>query len=80
MHDDVLDMIGTAALLEQLAEESAGLAQAALKMARKLRNENPTPKTHADCVSNLQEEIADVDCASAFCLPHCTTPPRSARQ
>ena len=33
MHDDVLDMIGTAALLEQLAEESAELAQAALKMA-----------------------------------------------
>lgn len=30
MHDDVLDMIGTAALLEQLAEESAELAQAAL--------------------------------------------------
>lgn len=28
---------------------------------RKLRNENPTPKTHADCVSNLQEEIADVE-------------------
>ena len=61
MHDDVLDMIGTAALLDQLAEESAELAQAALKMARKLRNENPTPKTHADCVSNLQEEIADVE-------------------
>lgn len=59
MPDDVLEMIGTAALLEQLAEESAELAQAALKMARKLRNENPTPKTHADCVSNLQEEIAD---------------------
>lgn len=61
MPDDVLEMIGTAALLEQLAEESAELAQAALKMARQLRNENPTPKTHADCVSNLQEEIADVE-------------------
>ncbi len=34
MPDDVLEMIGTAALLEQLAEESAELAQAALKMAR----------------------------------------------
>lgn len=44
MPDDVLEMIGTAALLEQLAEESAELAQAALKMARKLRNENPTPE------------------------------------
>ena len=52
---------GTAALLEQLAEESAELAQAALKMARKIRNENPTPKSHADCVANLQEEIADVE-------------------
>lgn len=61
MSDDILEMIGTAALLEQLAEESAELAQAALKMARKIRNENPTPKSHADCVANPQEEIADVE-------------------
>ena len=61
MSDDILEMIGTAALLEQLAEESAELAQAALKMARKIRNENPTPKSHTDCVANLQEEIADVE-------------------
>lgn len=61
MPDDVLEMIGTAALLEQLAEESAELAQAALKMARKIRNENPTPKSRTDCVANLQEEIADVE-------------------
>lgn len=61
MSDDILEMIGTAALLEQLAEESAELAQAALKMARKIRNENPTLKSHADCVANLQEEIADVE-------------------
>ena len=54
-------MIGTAALLEQLAEESAELVQAALKMARKIRNEHPTPKSRADCVANLQEEIADVE-------------------
>lgn len=57
MHDDVLDMIGTAALLEQLAEESAELAQAALKMARKLRNENPTRIVSPIC----KEEIADVE-------------------
>lgn len=57
MPDDILEMIGTAALLEQLAEESAELAQAALK----IRNENPTPKSRADCVANLQEEIADVE-------------------
>ena len=55
MPDDVLEMIGTAALLEQLAEESAELAQAALKMARKIRNENPTPKSRADCVANLND-------------------------
>lgn len=61
MSDDILEMIGTAALLEQLAEESAELAQAALKMARKIRNEYPTPKSRADCVANLQEEIADVE-------------------
>lgn len=61
MPDDVLEMIGTAALLEQLAEESTELAQAALKMARRLRNENPTPKSRADCIANLQEEIADVE-------------------
>lgn len=62
MPDDVLEMIGTAALLEQLAEESAELAQAALKMARKLRNENPTPKTHADvelCISILPAALYD---------------------
>lgn len=34
--------IGTPAVLEQLAEESAELAQAALKLSRKLRGENPT--------------------------------------
>lgn len=78
MPDDVLDMIGTAAALEQLAEESAELAQAALKMARKPRGENPTPKSRADCIANLQEEIADVELASAFYPPPCMTPPRSA--
>lgn len=30
-------------------------------MARKLRGENPTPKSRADCIANLQEEIADVE-------------------
>lgn len=62
MPDDVLDMIGTAAALEQLAEESAELAQAALKMARKLRGENPTPKSRADvelCISILPAALHD---------------------
>lgn len=70
MPDDVLEMIGTAALLEQLAEESAELAQAALKMARKIRNENPTPKSRADCVPICKRKSRMWNCASVFCPPH----------
>lgn len=47
--------------LEQLAEESAELAQAALKYARKIRGESPTPKTVDECVRALREEAADVE-------------------
>lgn len=43
----VIEAIGLPAVLEQCAEELAELTQAALKMARKLRGENPTPMTHA---------------------------------
>lgn len=57
---DVLQVIGAPALLEQLAEECAELAQAALKLCRRLRNENPTPKTEAECVAALKEESLDV--------------------
>ena len=46
---NIVETIGTAAVLEQLAEESAELAQAALKLARKLRGGNPTPKTEQEC-------------------------------
>lgn len=49
------------ALYEQLAEECTELAQASLKMSRRLRNENPTPKTLEEIEENLSEEIADVD-------------------
>ena len=80
MPDDVLDMIGTAAALEQLAEESAELAQAALKTARKLRGENPTPKSRADCVANCKRKSRMWSCASVFYPPRCMTPPRSARR
>lgn len=34
--------------------------QAALKMARKLRGENPTPMTHAQAAEHLHEELGDV--------------------
>lgn len=48
-------------LLYQLAEESAELAQAALKVARKLKGTNPTPKTLDECEADLVEEFADVE-------------------
>lgn len=45
MNEHIVDYIGKAALLEQTAEEASELSQACLKMARKIRGENPTPKT-----------------------------------
>lgn len=56
----IKDRIGEAAVLEQLAEECTELAQAALKMARIERGENPTPVTMKKAKENLEEEIADV--------------------
>ena len=56
----MLDKIGTAAMYEQLAEESAELCKAALKMARIIRNENPTPVTGVQALGDLHEEYTDV--------------------
>lgn len=60
MNKRIVDYIGKAALLEQTAEEASELSQACLKMARKIRGENPTPKDTNDILENLNEEIADV--------------------
>lgn len=46
--------------LEQLAEECAELGHAALKLARILRGENPTPVGEAEARERLTEEVADV--------------------
>jgi NTP pyrophosphatase (non-canonical NTP hydrolase) len=61
MNEHIVDYIGKAALLEQTAEEASELSQACLKMARKIRGENPTPKDTNDILENLNEEIADVN-------------------
>lgn len=61
MNKHIVDYIGKAALLEQTAEEASELSQACLKMARKIRGENPTPKDTNDILENLNEEIADVN-------------------
>lgn len=52
--------ISEAALYEQLAEECVELAQAALKKARKIRDENYTPKNIAEIDFSLEEEYTDV--------------------
>lgn len=56
----IKEEIGTCALLEQTAEECAELAQAALKLARKMRGDNPTPATIYELHNKVTEEIADV--------------------
>ena len=48
-------------LLEQLAEESAELSQAALKLIRsKGMNQNPTPINEVEALAGLKEEANDV--------------------
>lgn len=57
------------AMLESLAEECTELAKAALKMARLIRGENPTPITMEEAGANLQEEFTDaISCAIALGL------------
>ena len=56
----ITETIGEPAVYEQLAEEAAELAKAALKIARLLRNENPTPVKYKDGMDNLLEEVTDV--------------------
>ena len=48
------------ARLEQLAEEASELGHAALKLARILRGENPTPVSEDEAREALVREIADV--------------------
>lgn len=72
--NDIVQQIGTPATLEQLAEECCELGQAALKLARKLRGENPTPKSEVECRNALREEMADVlVCMEALSLAGVTT-------
>lgn len=66
----MLEKIGTTAMLEQMAEEAAELAQAALKLARIKRGENPTPVTEEEAWKHLVEEYTDVyQCAMELMIP-----------
>lgn len=58
--ETIKKQIPLADLYEQLAEEAAELAQAANKMARVIRGNNPTPKSEKEAYDNLVEEYSDV--------------------
>lgn len=55
-----IEQIGEAAAYENIAEEAVELAHAALKYARIIREENPTPKTKQEAFSNILEEYSDL--------------------
>lgn len=65
------------ALYEQLAEECSELTQAALKMARIMRGDNPTPVTQNEASAAIEEEYTDVElCAGLLglkCNPYIAT-------
>lgn len=65
--NQIQELIPEAALYEQLAEECSELAQACLKKARKIRDENYTPKTMKEIDANLEEEYTDVRLAAETC-------------
>lgn len=66
----MVERIGEPAMLEQLAEEATELAKAALKKARVIRKENPTPVTLEEANANLIEETADViQCIRELSIP-----------
>ena len=56
----IVDRVPLPELLNQLAEECAELAQAALKYRRAIEGTNYTPVSAYECRKNLLEEIADV--------------------
>lgn len=47
-------------LYDQLAEEAVELAQAAIKMARIMRGENPSPVTQSFAEKCVREEYNDI--------------------
>jgi NTP pyrophosphatase (non-canonical NTP hydrolase) len=57
---DIINRIGAAAALEQLAEECTELAQAALKYRRVIEGKNPTPTNKENAIAAIEEETADV--------------------
>lgn len=57
----VMDKLEPIDRLAMLAEEASELAHAALKLARIMKGNNPTPVKFEDAYYNLVEEITDVE-------------------
>lgn len=67
--DTIYEAIPDPALYEQLSEECAELCHAALKVARILRRENPTPVSLEEAFNNMLEEVSDVQlCMTVLAL------------
>ena len=65
----MIEKIGEAAMLEQLAQEATEFAHLSLKLARIERGENPTPVLKEDAMDHLIEEYTDVvQCAEELSL------------
>ena len=62
----MVEIIGQAAALEMLAEECSELAQAALKLSRVVRGENPASVTEDRAQADVMEEWADVLVCSEY--------------
>lgn len=59
-NQQIRDIIGRPAAVEQFAEECVELAHALLKYARALRGQNPTPVTMEEAWGNCKNEFSDV--------------------
>lgn len=58
--DMIREKVGKPALYENMAEEAAEVAHAALKVSRIMRGENPTPEKLNDAMLRLKHELCDL--------------------
>lgn len=59
-NQQIRDIIGRPAAVEQLAEECMELGHALMKYSRALRKQNPTPVTMEEAWDNCKNEFSDV--------------------
>ena len=59
-HEKIINEISLLEVFKQCAEEGSELSKACIKLARKIRDKNPTPLTEREILNNITEEVADV--------------------